>query len=366
VKTPSHKPPTWDLFCRVVDNYGDAGVCWRLARDLAARGQQVRLVIDDAAPLAFMAPLGAPGVQVLPWPGPAAPGNVVVEAFGCDPPEAFVAAMAACRLPPVWINLEYLSAEPFVERSHGLPSPQRNGMTKHFFYPGFTARTGGLLREASLQVERKAFDRHAWLAEQGLHAQPGERIVTLFCYDNAALPALLADLAREPTLLLVTPGHAQRQVAQMAQVAQVTQMAQMAQMAQAPGPVQGNVRRHQLPYLTQRNFDRLLWAADLNFVRGEDSLVRALWAGAPFVWQAYPQHDGAHRPKVESLLDQWQASASVAALWRVWNALPGAPWTGLPPLSAWEPGLSAWHQRLWAQDDLATQLLGFVAGKTQI
>ncbi|HET9045379.1 MAG TPA: elongation factor P maturation arginine rhamnosyltransferase EarP, partial [Casimicrobiaceae bacterium] len=26
----------WDVFCKVVDNFGDAGVCWRLARQLVA------------------------------------------------------------------------------------------------------------------------------------------------------------------------------------------------------------------------------------------------------------------------------------------------------------------------------------------
>jgi uncharacterized repeat protein (TIGR03837 family) len=339
-----HAPrPVWDLFCRVIDNYGDAGVCWRLACELAARGQAVRLVIDDPRPLRFMAPGGAPGVEVLPWPGPAEPGDVVVEAFGCDPPEAFVAAMAARPLPPAWVNLEYLSAEAYVERSHGLPSPQRNGLVKYFFYPGFTARTGGLLREAGLPAQQAAFDRQAWLAGQQIDLRPGERVVLLFCYDNPALPGLLADLARQPTLLLLTPGPAQDQV------------------TQAPDAV----RLHRLPYLSQTDFDRLLWSADLNFVRGEDSLVRALWAGAPFVWQAYPQDDGAHGLKLEALLDQWQPAAEVATLWRAWNGLPGARWAGLPPLPAWQPGLAEWRQRLLAQDDLATQLLAFVRGKTQ-
>jgi uncharacterized repeat protein (TIGR03837 family) len=146
------RPRRWDLFCRVVDNFGDAGVCWRLARDLAARGARVRLVIDDASPLAWMAPAGAPGVEVLPWPGPAEPAEVVIEAFGCDPPPDFVAAMARRQPAPVWINLEYLSAEAYVERSHGLPSPQLNGLTKWFYYPGFTPRTGGLLREPDLMA----------------------------------------------------------------------------------------------------------------------------------------------------------------------------------------------------------------------
>ncbi len=338
-----HTPrPVWDLFCRVIDNYGDAGVCWRLACELAARGQQVRLVIDDPCPLAFMAPDGAPGVQVLPWPGPALPGDVVVEAFGCDPPEAFVAAMAARPSPPAWVNLEYLSAEPYVERSHRLPSPQHNGLVKHFFYPGFTARTGGLLRESGLLQRRAAFDRQRWLAQVGAAQRPGERVVVLFCYDNPALPALLEDLAQQPTLLLLTPGHTQRQVTQA-----------------PPG-----VRLAPLPHLSQRDFDHLLWSADLNFVRGEDSLVRALWAGAPLVWQAYPQDDGAHGPKLEALMAQWRPAPAVAALWRAWNGLQSTAWPGLPPLSAWQPALEAWRGRLLTQDDLATQLLAFVGGKT--
>ncbi len=325
----------WDVYCRVIDNLGDAGVCWRLVAELAARGQRVRLVIDDAAPLAFMAPQGAPGVEVLPWPGPATPGDVVIEAFGCDPPEATVAAMAAQAT--LWINLEYLSAETYVERSHGLPSPQRNGLRKWFFYPGFTSRTGGLLREPGLLTERSAFDRHAWLRAQGIDVHAGERIVTLFCYDNPALPALLHDLSAQPSLLLLTPGPAQQQVNDA-----------------PPG-----VRLHRLPWLDQPGFDRLLWASELNFVRGEDSLVRALWAGAPFVWQAYPQHDGAQAAKLEALLLHSALPAEVAALWRAWNGL--RPWPGLPP--PWLGATRAWRAVQAAQPDLATQLLGFALAR---
>jgi len=349
---PRQPSPTrqWDLFCRVVDNLGDVGVCWRLARDLASRGEQVRLVIDDPSALAWMAPAGAPGVQVLPWPGPAVPGDVVIEAFGCDPPPDFVEAMARQAPAPVWINLEYLSAEAYVERSHGLPSPQRNGLVKWFYFPGFTSRTGGLLREPRLMDERAAFDGRAWLAERGIAAQPGERVVSLFCYDNPAVPALVAELAREPTLLLLTPGHAQRQV-----------------RTAPPG-----LRLVGLPWLTQPDFDRLLWASELNFVRGEDSLVRAVWAGAPFVWQAYPQHDGAHAAKVQALLAAMASAPDVAALWRAWNGLGAAPVGGagpalpaLPALAPWRDAVCAWRQTLLGQADLGTALLDFTLGKAR-
>lgn len=333
-------PPTWDLFCRVIDNYGDAGVCWRLAKELARRGQRVRLVIDDATPLTWMAAGPAErtaGVDVMPWPGPERPGDVVVEAFGCDPPPAFVDAMAACAKAPTWINLEYLSAEAYVERSHGLPSPQRNGLIKRFFFPGFTPRTGGLLREKALLAERHSFDRQAWLASNGLDLRPGERVVTLFCYANSALPQLLADLSLNPTLLLLTPGPAQEQVT----------------------ATNGHLRLARLPYLSQTDFDHLLWASDLNFVRGEDSLVRAIWAGAPFVWQAYPQDDGAHWAKVEAVLEQLQASEAVSQLWRAWNGKPGVAWPGLPGADDWAPAMGAWRQRLLNHADLATQLISF-------
>jgi uncharacterized repeat protein (TIGR03837 family) len=283
-----------------------------------------------------MAPGGTAGVEVLPWPGPTNAGDVVIEAFGCDPPAATVDAMALRKRRPVWINLEYLSAEAYVERSHGLPSPQRNGLTKWFYYPGFTPATGGLLREPSLMAERAAFDRRAWWQAQGIAVQPGERVVTLFCYDNPALPALLQDLAHQPTLLLLTPGPAQRQV------------------TSAPT----GLRLLKVPWLSQGNFDRLLWSADLNFVRGEDSLLRALWAGAPFVWQAYPQHDGAHAVKLDALLQAWRPPPAVAALWQAWNG-PRAAWPGLP--APWAAETLAWRDALLAQPDLVTQLIAFTA-----
>jgi uncharacterized repeat protein (TIGR03837 family) len=323
----------WDLFCRVIDNFGDVGVCWRLAADLASRGCRVRLVIDDGSALAWMAPGGAAGVEVLAWPGPADVADVVVEAFGCDPPAAYVERMRAQR--PVWINLEYLSAEAYVERSHALPSPQRDGQVKWFFYPGFTPHTGGLLREPGLTERREAFDRDRWLASAGWPRQGAERVVVLFSYANALIDRLLDELAARPTLLLVPPGP-----------------------AQAAASSRGALRACHLPFLRQTELDRLLWSADLNLVRGEDSLVRAVWAGAPFIWQAYPQHDDAHHAKVEAMLATAGLDGATATAWRAWNALPGVAWPGLGGLEEPAPW-QAWRARLLRQPDLTAQLLRF-------
>ena len=355
----------WDLFCRVVDNFGDIGVCWRLASDLASRGERVRLWVDDASALAWMAPGGAAGVKVLNWiaelgdstgdgASDGTSGDVVIEAFGCDPPHAFVQGMARRAVAPVWINLEYLSAEPAAERNHGLMSPQLSGpgkgLSKWFFYPGFTSGTGGLIREEGLPDALQRFDPNAWLRNHGLERRPGERIVSLFCYANEAVPALLDSLATRPTLLLATAGLAAQQV----------------QHILGSTPSRGALRAVALPMLTQQDFDHLLWASDLNFVRGEDSFVRAQWAGIPFVWQIYPQHDGAHALKLKAFLDRLLAGAEpmlvsdIRSLWLSWNGLSGQP-IGAVDSEPWRRHCQAWRAGLLAQPDLSEQLLRFAA-----
>lgn len=347
----------FDLFCRVVDNYGDIGVCWRLAAELAARHQTVRLWVDDASALAWMAPAGAAGVEVHAWDAAAdaQPADVVVEAFGCDPPPAFVARMAAAARPPRWVNLEYLSAETWVERCHGLPSPQLGGpgrgLVKHFFYPGFTARTGGLLREADLPARQAAFDAAAWRRERGLAPVDGELLVSLFCYSNAPLPVLWQTLAGRRARVLLTPGAAQALV--------------------AAHPPPDGVRTERLPWLSQRDYDHLLWSCDLNFVRGEDSAVRAMWAGKPFIWQLYPQHDRAHEAKLDAFLDRLLEpgmaitdAADDAALRRIaraWNGFAAAGNDAWPDPRAWTRRCLGWRERLLAQTDLVTQLLAWIA-----
>ena len=350
----------WDLFCRVVDNFGDIGVSWRLAADLASRGETVRLWVDDASALAWMAPGGAEGVTVLPWPGStfdARLADVVVAAFGCALPPAVLGAMAAAPRAPVWINLEYLGAEPYVERCHGLPSPQAAGpgagLTQWFFYPGYGGSTGGLIHESDLAARQQAFEPDRWLAAAGVQARTGERIVSLFCYDaQPALAALLDTLASQPTLLLATVGAAQRQLQQLL----------------GAGLARGPLRALALPALSQADYDHLLWASDLNFVRGEDSWVRAQWAGRPFVWQPYPQHDRAHAAKLDAFMDRFVAGAApplAAALRRLarrWNGLDNAP-LKLPDARAWESHCRAWRNRLREGPDLVSALLGFVAAR---
>lgn len=352
----------WDVFCRVIDNHGDLGVCWRLAADLASRGELVRLWVDEPVALAWMAPAGAPGVQVMPWRDPAPdeqPGDVVIEAFGCDPPAPFVQRMAQRSPAPAWINLEYLSAEDYVLRSHGLRSPQwagpGAGLTKWFFYPGFSAGTGGLLREPGLLLRRAGFSPAGLRQALDIGPDDGVRTALLFCYDNPALPAWLDLLSRQPipTRLWVMPGPAAQQVRRWLEAA----------------PAHGALDARFPPFVPQPRFDELLWTADLNLVRGEDSLVRALWAGKPFIWHIYPQHDQAHGPKLAAFLDRYLAGAHPALAARIrqvhalWNGLGGGPSWGesIWPSTDWQ-ALARHRTQYWAGlPDLASELRHFAS-----
>ena len=349
----------WDIFCTVIDNHGDLGVCWRLTRQLLTQSESVRLWVDDASALAWMAP-DAPTLsklQVLPWYAASQsevlsqlkPADVWIEAFGCTLPEAFVAhGVATHPQQPAWINLEYLSAEDWVPRMHKMPSPVMSGpakgWTKRFFYPGFTADTGGLLRETDLKERQERFDRAAWRQQHVPSLAPDGLLISLFCYEPAALPQLLQQLVGTPHHLLVAPGRPLVAVQQT-----------LANMAVHPS-------WSALPYTDQNGFDEMLGACDLNLVRGEDSLVRALWAGQPFIWHIYPQDDNAHHAKLEAFLEGMHAPESLRRAHRVWNGMEAGEWPAINSgaLADWAACAQTARQQLRQQPDLVSQLRSLV------
>lgn len=264
----------------------------------------------------------------------------------------------------MWINLEYMSAEAYARRCHGLPSPVQSGPAagwlKWFFYPGFAEASGGLLREPDLALRQATFDRGAWLVAHGI-SWTDDTLVSLFCYE----PRLLTDLLRrfaerglggEPVRLLVTAGRSEKAV-----------KAIFDDKKAFPGNGAGRKQLSisYLPPLAQFDFDHLLWSCDLNFVRGEDSLVRALWAAKPFIWQVYPQDDGVHQGKLQAFLDALDAPLSLRRFHGVWNERQPALVAQLPvpDLPAWGAWALAARSRLLAQDDLTTRLLEFALKK---
>lgn len=393
--------PRCDLFCTVVDNFGDIGVCWRLARQLVREhGWSVRLWVDDLASFRYLRPDIDPtqaqqrcdGVDVRRWDadfGPInddnTPADIVIEAFACNLPDIYVQAMHARKQAGhalVWVNLEYLSAEGWVDDFHLQKSihPQL-GLMKTFFLPGFTGRTGGLVRERELFSRRDAFLasselRDAWWQRTlGLPAAPQDAlVVSLFAYENAALPALLTQWAdsKTPIVCLVPQGRIAPAVGEW-----------FGRATFAPGESasRGALTVYGLPFVPQADFDALLWACDLNFVRGEDSFVRAQWAAKPFVWHIYPQDDKAHHEKLDAFLGRYlddlpagspalghSAREALRTFWHLWNGYASTPpdWDALAlALPELKPHAQAWASAQASLPDLARQLASFAENQVK-
>ena len=376
---------SWDIFCNVVDNYGDIGIAWRLARGLSREhGQAVRLWVDDLQafqriwpPIAADADLQVcEGVTVCAWRIPFAavePAQVVIEAFGCALPESYLTAMSMQSPPPVWINLEYLSAEPWVAVHHGMPSPHpRLPLNKYFFFPGYTADTGGLLAEADLAEQRAAFlggAAPAFWRRLGLEpTRPGELRVSLFAYENPALSSLLDAWADDghPVTCLVPEGRV---------IPQLAAWLSESSLRAGDRRQRGALHLHILPFMDQDTYDHLLWACTLNFVRGEDSCVRGQWAARPLVWQAYPQTDRVHWDKLNALLAHYTegldraAARAIQGMWHHWNGIPhtedmASCWTAWRSQQATiERHAADWCDRLKQAGRLSDKLVDFVKNK---
>lgn len=388
-------PDRWHIFCRVVDNYGDIGVCWRLARQLVHQHSlQVTLWVDDLASFQRLCPavdsvssqqyvaVEGGSVEVCHWQSDfvwyAADEqiDVVIEAFACDLPEAVLARLTATPVPPLWINLEYLSAEDWVPGFHLAPSPV-NGLLKYFFFPGFMEGTGGLLFEpylpglpAVVRAESEAF-----FTGLGLNSELAQQELTisLFAYENPGLASLLDVLSQYwlSVHLLVPEGRISGDVAAWLGLP----------LKAGESAVRGSLTISALPFVSQEEYDRILAFCDLNFVRGEESFVRSQMLGRPTIWHIYHQEEGVHLEKLEAFLrlylqplqtaagaGDWQASEldgllaeRIRAVSRFWNGRPGVPvpdWDGLVgQLPRWQQHAIEWQSHCLKLGDLAGNLV---------
>ncbi|MFJ2489329.1 elongation factor P maturation arginine rhamnosyltransferase EarP [Pseudomonas sp. NPDC087639] len=368
----------WDIFCTVVDNYGDIGVTWRLARQLVAEHSlTVRLWVDDLRAFERICPeidvsaaqQWQQGVEVRHWPSEwlhADAADVVIAAFACQLPSAYMDAMAEREKPPLWMNLDYLSAEDWVTGCHGLPSVKYKSVQKIFFFPGFQPGTGGLLRERGLLAQRQQFQQDAAAQRQflqglGIERAPDAQLISLFAYENAGLASWLDVLAADatPTHLLVPEGRILGDVARWLGVETLSVGAIHIRQA---------LTVQVLPFVRQDQYDHLLWCCDFNAVRGEDSFVRAQWAGRPMLWHIYQQDEDIHLDKLDAFLALYTKELSPAAaeamngLWRAWSAGQpiGEHW--LAARKHWpelHKNAEAWCLEQGLQADLAAALVQF-------
>lgn len=372
------------VFVRVIDNYGDAGVGWRLSCLLAEYlHMHVHLWIDDTDALNKLVP--APEKQaritIEAWQGDAmmqqqlsaaADPVLVIETFGCELPPQVLERMRQCR--PLWLNWEYLTAEDWAVGLHAMSSLQPNGLEKYFWFMGIDADSGGLLREPDYLAEREKFRQQpqlqqAFRQEYGLPLQHTGQLWLVFAYTSGQWAQWMAmwQEADTPVTLWLAGG----QVIESLRAAKLIAPEEL----QQEGDIcdLGNVTLVRIPFVPQAAFDRLLWLADAAIVRGEDSFVRALWAGLPFFWHIYRQDDDVHLQKLHSfwfkamqgwptelrqaftvLSDDLNGAGAVSSLKReqAWQYLC-AHW------QSWVKSAAAWSEMLHGQDNALEKLARF-------
>jgi len=369
----------WDIFCQIVDNYGDAGVCWRLARALSRLSSssvnnvecddsRIRLFCDDLNVLNVIAHGDAVGhgaslgIEVLPWSAAESPailasvGDVVIEAFACHLPKPYIEAMVqktsqkTSPKPPIWINLEYLTAEAWADDMHLMPSPQNNGLNKYFYFPGFTPKTGGVLLGDWDEVTSNSLNISKSLSSAFESCRPKSKRISVFHYKQAPLDAWL-DSVNQAAL-----AHGE-----MVDVFLCADQNVSAATQTSFSLADSAVKLIQLHFIPQEDYDYLLSVCDINLVRGEDSFVRAQWASKPFIWDIYPQSDLAHEVKLNAFLERY--FEGVSAEFRAigisamkWG--PASDWW--PHLSTWTSHSEAWRQKLMGLGHLEGKILDFV------
>lgn len=277
------------IFCDVIDNFGDAGFCLRLSRDLC-KFYNVTLFCNNLAVLKKITnkeDLSSSKLQIYSWPDSndyyQVP-NIVIEAFSCRVPACLINEYK--KNPPLIIELEYLTAEPFADSCHGLASFS-DGLPRYFFFPGFTHKTGGLIFE-------KDFIESA--NKSSIFNSSSTKKLTLFSYHEANHYSLIKALNKSKFNFEIS-------LFEGLQLDAINKLLNT-NLRIGDSLTLDNLKFKVIQMVSQKEYDKLLINSDLNLVRGEDSVVRAMFAGKPFLWNIYPQKENAHKLKLEALFSR--------------------------------------------------------------
>ena len=305
-----------DIFCEIIDNFGDIGVVYRLAKELRERygnESEIRVILNSLKEFLAMAK-GAEEREIQEYKGITYAtyeyvrenmesfgcADVIIEAFGCNIPEEYLKrAYVESKL---LINLEYLSGEKWIEDFHLQESMLGAPLLKKFFFmPGFTERSGGIILDSNFlkRIEAVSGDREKYLKKYFPEKDSKELqetlIGTVFSYEKnfENLLKTLDGLDRD-VFLIIMGEKSQKSFGKIL----------------GNSSKYGKIETSNIKFLNQEEYEEVLALADFNFVRGEDSFVRALILGKPFLWHIYIQENGAHHDKLDAFIERYMETLS--------------------------------------------------------
>lgn len=312
------KIKTLDIFCEIIDNFGDIGVVYRIGKELKKqfpnckfrvfmnRTQEFCTINKKATNIQYQI---INNIEYLTFDyinnSDIIPADIIIEAFGCTIPQKYM--KKAIYDSTLLINLEYLSAEDWIEDFHLKSSPIGHGkLKKIFFMPGFTEKTGGIIADSNyLELVNRVnnnidFYKKKYLFEKYGISNYNEKIIgTIFSYEKSFEPLLksLKKLNKNSVLLI----FGEQSIESFKNFFKKNSI-----------QVLGNLIKYDkieirfLDFLNQNDYEELINTVDFNFVRGEDSFIRGILSGKPYLWHIYCQEEYVHMDKITSFLQKFE------------------------------------------------------------
>lgn len=286
------------VLCKVVDNYGDVGVVYRLIRQLNRIRPEVNinLVIDDLTSFNKLNDRIIPKksfqkideYSVYDWnnfdfcyerfkENDGEKLEIILECFQCGRPDWMEKILFEDKLERTVniLMIDYLTAEDYAEDFHCLNSLTRSSKVKKInFMPGFTNKTGGLTLDEQWETPV-------------VRDENGPTLI--FTYERNWDSLVRALNKSDIDKVFVAQGRGFESF--MESVCRVGDRKSI---------------YNALSYLNQTDWDKMFKNCSLLFIRGEESMSRACLSGIPFVWHAYPQSDEYQLVKVKALLKRME------------------------------------------------------------
>lgn len=281
-----------DIFCQVIDNYGDVGVAYRLAREFKRvyPNKKLRFVINQIEELNLIRK--SEDIEIILYKDISKIENsadLIIESFGCEIPKEYMDK--ALKNAKLIINLEYFSAEKWVDDFHLQESFLGGNLKKYFFIPGLSEKSGGILLDNEfLERKKKVEANKEYYLEKFEIKEKYDLIGSVFSYEKN-FDSLIEELKKldKKIILLILSEKTQKNFIKYFD----------------NGNNYDKIKFVKLPFFTYDKYEELLALCDFNLVRGEDSFVRALLLGKPFLWHIYPQDENTHIKKLESFLEKY-------------------------------------------------------------
>lgn len=302
------------VLCKVVDNFGDIGVVFRLCRALSElkKNLEIRLVVSNLDSFAKISKgidsaktfQEFRGWKVFDWNDNALckkefsknPPEFILECFQCGRPEWLEELLFSPQfnLNIQIVNVEYLTAESWADDFHLLKSGTRSAKIKKInFMPGFTKKTGGLILDKNFMccLSEKKFALN--LVKQNL--------------DKKILSEDFSDSFK--ILIFSYPKNFDFLASAIKEFSFLKKIIVFVASGAGADSAKISLKKFKvdfvcLPFIQQEVWDAFLSLMDFSFVRGEDSFSRCCLFGNPFIWNIYPQEEEFHIVKLNAFLQK--------------------------------------------------------------